>query len=143
MALRQGHGLGLAAIALMLAVGATGCGKNADGQARDALKSAVQDVGPHSRSMSEYCRKHIAMSDSDCLDVFSNAAAYCPWPDNNMPTILKSWAGNDGRTLRVRGRYRDGTTYIRDVVVVTYQGHLKLAYPYWLDSHSQPPCPSS
>lgn len=142
MALRQGRVLAAAAIALALAEGATACGESADAQARDAFRSAVRDVGPHSRSIPEYCREHIAMSNGDCLDTFANAAAYCPWPDDTMPTILKSWAGGGGRTLRVRGKYRDGTTYTDDVVVVKYQGHLRLDHPYWLDGHSQPPCPS-
>lgn len=140
MVLRQGRALAAAAVALTLAVGATGCGKSPDEQARDALKSAVQDFG--SLSVPDYCRKHIAMSVSDCRDEFSNAAAYCTWPDNKMPTILKSWAGNGGQTLRLRGKYRDGVTYHIDAVVVKYQGHLRLAHPYWLDSHTQPPCPA-
>ena len=143
MVFRQGRVLATASVVLTVAVAATGCGQSADERAREAFTSAVRDVGPHSHSIREYCREHIAMSTGDCLDVFANAAAYCPWPDNHMPTILKSWAGNGGRTLRVRGRYRGGTSYTRDVVVVTYRGHLRLAYPYWLDSHSQPPCPAS
>lgn len=74
--------------------------------------------------------------------MFANAAACCPWPDNNMPTILKSWDDDGGdRILRVRGKYRDGTVYTRDVAIVEYQGKLKLRYPYWLDEQSQPPCP--
>jgi hypothetical protein len=137
MVLRQGRVLAAAAIALALAEGATGCGKSADAKARDAFKSAVRDVGPHSRSIPEYCRKHIAMSNGDCLDLFANAAAYCPWPDDNMPTILKSWSAGGGRTLlRIKGTYRDGTTYTHDVAVVKHQGHLRLAHPYWY------PCPS-
>ncbi|WP_021594065.1 hypothetical protein [Actinomadura welshii] len=142
--LRYGSVIAAAVIASTLAVAASGCGMSADAKARDAFESAVQDVGPNSRGgVPGYCREHLAMSEGECLDVFSNAAAYCPWPDNNMPTILKSWDGGAGRTLRVRGKYRDGTTYTRDVVIVKYQGKWKLKFPYWLDGRSQPPCPPS
>ncbi|WP_433472820.1 hypothetical protein ACQPZP_28600 [Spirillospora sp. CA-142024] len=140
--LRYGGVIAAAVLASALAEAASGCAMSADAKARDAFKSAVQDVGPNSRGgIPEYCREHIAMSNGDCLDVFANAAAYCPWPDNNMPAILKSWDGGGGQTLRVRGKYRDGTTYTRDVVIVKYQGKLKLDHPYWLDGKSQPPCP--
>lgn len=142
VALRQGRALAAAVAALALAAGAAGCGKSADEQARDEFKAAVEDVGPNSSSIKSYCRKHIAQSTGSCLDEFANAAAYCPWPDNEMPAILKSWEAGGDRALRIKGTYRDGTTYTHDVSVVKDQGDLKLDHPYWLDGESQPPCPA-
>jgi len=127
-------------VAVML-LSISACGKkSADAKAREGFREIVQEVTAGFRP-EEFCAKRITADKQACLDGLANGAAHCPLPDGNIPKIVESKeAGDGGRTLLIKGKFRNGGTYTNRVWIGEVEGRMKIDYFYWLKRYKQPPC---
>ncbi|MGW0538178.1 hypothetical protein [Streptomyces sp. NPDC003032] len=125
-------------IAAVMLLSVSACG-DADAKAREGFREIAQDVTDGFKP-EEFCEKRITADKQTCLDGLANAAAYCPFPDGNIPKIVESKEAGNGRTLLIKGKFSNGGRYTNRVWVGEDEGRMKLDYFYWLKPDKQPPC---